>query len=91
MNDLFGQPINETAALAKPKRPKKTGHAAPIGTGPEGMKCKHCTHLVRYRLRSGRVFMKCKLMESTWTHGPGSDIKAKDKACSKFIHHHAQP
>jgi hypothetical protein len=40
MNDLFGNPITERAALARPQRPKKTGHAAPPGSGPKDMQCR---------------------------------------------------
>lgn len=84
MNDLLGVPISESAAIARPKRPKKTGHAAPAGSGPAGMRCKDCTHLVRARIRSGKIFSKCDLMRHTWTHGGGSDIRQRDPACNRF-------
>lgn len=83
MNDLFGQPINETEERAKAKRPKKTGHASAI-PGPAGKTCHDCEHIRRSTIRSGRSFTKCNLMRHAWTHGPGSDIRHKDAACSRF-------
>lgn len=82
--DLFGAAITAQSALAKPKKPKKTGHAAPPGSGPAGETCGSCAHRVRARIRSGRVFQKCGLMRHAWTHGPGSDIKAGSPACSRW-------
>lgn len=85
MNDLLGHPISESAVVARPKRPKKTGHAAPSGSGPAGMTCRQCEHLVRTRIRSGKTFSKCALMRHAWTHGGGSDIKQRDPACNRFM------
>lgn len=79
--DLFGVPMTEGAmpGLRSRTRAKKTGHAAPIGSGPSGETCKSCRYYVRVRYAG--IFRKCSLMREHWTHGPGSDIRAKDPAC----------
>ena len=64
-------------------RSKKRGHAAPPGTGPEGETCGSCAHIVRAG-SSKRIYMKCGLMRAVWTHGPGTDIRARDLACGKW-------
>lgn len=74
----------ERRLLFKTTARKNTGHAAAPGTGPFGQTCGTCEHLARTASGSGRVFRKCGLMESTWTHGPGTDIRARDLACSKW-------
>jgi hypothetical protein len=79
--DLFGAPMLEGTmpSLRSRAHPKKTGHAAPIGSGPSGESCKTCHHYVR--VNYGGIWRKCDLMRKFWTHGPGSDIRAKDPAC----------
>ena len=63
-------------------KPKKTGHAWQIGTGPAGETCKTCKH---YTLRQfAKAYRKCGLMRQHWTGGPGTDIKASDPACKKW-------
>lgn len=57
--------------------------AAPIGTGPEGETCRTCKHLARIRYHD-KNYLKCGLMEHHWTHGPGSDIRAKYAACREW-------
>lgn len=79
--DLFGEPVREGTmpGLRRAKRDKKTGHAAPIGSGPAGETCKTCRHYKRVKWAG--IYRKCGLMRSRWTHGPGSDIRANDAAC----------
>lgn len=62
--------------------PKKSGHAAPPGTGPEGETCKTCANLTRIRL--AKTYLKCLLREGTWTGGYGTDIRARDPSCHKW-------
>lgn len=62
------------------RRPKKTGHAWPPGTGPAGETCGSCRHRIR-KETGNRTYQKCGLMERQWTRGPGTDIRAKDAAC----------
>lgn len=83
VKDLFGNELTEAQAIAlmKRKATQPRGYAAPPGTGPAGETCKTCKHRVRLGVRSGRVFQKCGLNERNWTHGPGSDIRAKAPAC----------
>lgn len=57
----------------------KGGYPAAPGTGPTGETCGTCVHAVQVD-----GFYKCKLIESKWTHGYGTDIKLKSPACSKF-------
>lgn len=59
---------------------KKRGHAAQPGTGPKGETCGSCTNLHRTRL--AKTYLKCELRRSTWTGGGGTDVRAKDPACS---------
>ncbi len=54
-----------------------------IGTGPAGATCNICANYRRVKYH-GKIFLKCGLMETSWTHGPGSDIKAKWPACSYY-------
>ncbi len=82
-NDLFGVPITAASVMAKPGRPKKTGHAAPPGSGPAGETCKSCAHYSR-AAGGRRAYPKCGLMRHAWTHGPGSDIKASSPACNRW-------
>jgi hypothetical protein len=64
--------------------PKDRGHAAPPGTGPDGETCGTCEHYVRRETEARRVYRKCGRMEAQWTGGLGTDIRAKDKACSQW-------
>src|SRR6187402_922152 len=50
------------------------------GTGPEGIKCKTCSHL--FRKRYSKTYIKCDLRMNT--NGKGSDHKANWPACSKY-------
>ncbi len=87
--DLFGVQIVEVerafdqTGKAKRKPTKANGYAARPGSGPEGETCKTCEHL-RCVGGGSRFYSKCNLREGTWTHGPGSDIKQKSPACSKW-------
>jgi hypothetical protein len=56
-------------------------HAAPPGSGPDGETCGSCANLVRKRM--SKTYLKCSLMESKWTGGAGTDVRAKDPAWSK--------
>lgn len=56
------------------------GNAAPIGSGPQGETCKTCIHAV-CRTYSKR-YWKCDLVKATC--GPGSDIRLKWAACSRW-------
>jgi len=75
--DLFNQPIVDAR-----KTPKPLGHAGPVGSGPDGETCKTCKHLCR--VQYAKTYLKCGLLRKQWTHGPGTDIKAKDAACWKW-------
>jgi hypothetical protein len=69
------------SALRSTTTPKR-GHAARPGTGPEGETCGSCKHLARRQM--SKAYIKCGLTKATWTGGPGSDIRAKDPACSRW-------
>lgn len=79
MSDLFGG----LPASARPDRPVKHRglYAALPGTGPDGETCGSCEHIARHP--SGH-YRKCALVRDRWTHGPGTDIKARSPACSKW-------
>lgn len=79
--DLFGEPtpIRQLA----PGKGYTGGYAARPGTGPLGKTCRQCAHYTHANGRN-RAYPKCGLMESEWTNGKGSDIKAGSPACAKF-------
>lgn len=64
----------------RPTEPR--GHAAAPGSGPSGESCGSCRHLCR--IRHAKTYLKCGLMKSRWTGGPGTDIRAKDPACARW-------
>jgi hypothetical protein len=72
----------ERRRLLKATRSKKTGHAAPPGTGPEGETCGSCEHLFRNSM--ARTYFKCLLRRSTWTGGFGTDVRVRDPACKHW-------
>jgi len=82
---LFGVPAEHPNA----ERPKhlpakwKGAYIAQPGTGPENETCWTCQHYVR-KTHNGRAYLKCFLMRNVWTHGHGSDIRAKSPACNKW-------
>lgn len=83
--DLLGAIIKESAValnkFGKKKRvTKANGYAAQPGTGPEDEFCKTCAHY-RRTMTHAKSYPKCFLRERFWTHGPGSDIRAKSPAC----------
>ncbi len=72
MKDLFG---HDDEAL-----PKRRGHAARPGGGPEGETCKTCGSY-RSVAYHDKTYRKCGLMEHCWSHCDATDIRAKDPAC----------
>lgn len=58
-------------------------YAGKPGAGPTGKVCKDCKHYCRVGGHS-RAYLKCGLMRSAWTKGPGTDIKASTPACDVF-------
>jgi hypothetical protein len=97
--NISGEPIDMSALRAKApahrallgpdsKKRKPTppnGYAAPPGTGPEGKTCRDCTHKHTMSNTGAKSWIKCDLRRATWTHGPGSDIRASSPACAKFV------
>ena len=75
---LFGwdEPMKPT----KRKTGQPKGNAAPIGSGPKGETCRTCAHSRCVRL--AKVYHKCALVKATG--GPGTDIRLKWAACSRF-------
>jgi hypothetical protein len=67
----------------KPRKAKKgqpKGNAAPIGSGPKGETCKTCRHA--YAVKFAKTYHKCGLVYAT--SGPGTDIRLKWAACSRW-------
>jgi hypothetical protein len=81
MRDLLGNEISNEEALRilKRKAPQPNGYAQPPGSGPKGETCKTCKHLAR--IRYSKTYLKCALIKEGWTHGTGTDVKAKAPAC----------
>lgn len=61
-------------------------YAATPGTGPAGETCRSCLHYTHAANSEGRgkKWPKCGLMRALWTHGPGTDIRARSPACEKW-------
>lgn len=66
----------------KPTIPQ--GYAAQPGTGPEGKTCRDCRYKQTQSNTGAKSWIKCELRRATWTHGPGTDIRAGSPACAKF-------
>ena len=70
----------------QPMRPRKAqrgqpkGNAAPIGSGPTGETCRTCRHA--YSVGYSKNYWKCSLVKATG--GPGTDIRLKWAACSRW-------
>jgi hypothetical protein len=77
VKSLFGDQIPDVA----PKPKKDRAHPAPVGSGLEGETCRTCRHYRQVQYHD-YVHHKCGLVE--WTHGRGTDIRAKDQACRRW-------
>lgn len=77
MNTLFPDMPPE------PPKPKTGATAGACGRGPKGETCGTCQHFCRLRYHDKR-YLKCGLMKHAWTHGPGTDIRAKWEACEHW-------
>lgn len=86
MKDLFGNELTVEEAKSIEKKGKRRtvpkGNAAPIGSGPKGETCKTCKYAYRTGTGYGKGFWKCKLVRPT--RGPGTDIRLKWAACSRW-------
>lgn len=74
-------PKERRAIFRKPDKLRGL-HAAPVGSGPAGETCGSCVHL--HRREMSKTYLKCGLCEKAWTGGGGTDVKARDAACSKW-------
>ena len=82
MIGLFGDDVPTKRTRARGLK-FDAAHAATPGTGPVGEPCGSCAHY-RSLFRNVKRYRKCGLLERTWTHGPGTDIRAHDAACRKW-------
>lgn len=76
--NLLGETV-DTDELKKARR-KINPMVRAVGSGPEGMRCKHCRFL--YAKKYARTYYKCEWRGDT--NGPGTDHKINWPACSKF-------
>lgn len=81
VNHAF-QELDELADIIEAGPNWKRAYPAQPGTGPEGETCKTCEHL--HRNRQAKVYLKCWKMQTVWTGGGGSDVKARAPACSQW-------
>jgi hypothetical protein len=77
---MTGSLFPDLAPTSPLRRQRRRGHAAIPGTGPKGETCGTCAHLARHRM--AKTYLKCDLIR--WTSGPGTDVRAKDPACSRW-------
>lgn len=82
MKGLFGQQVKPTHSIHR-RVVIDMARPARLGTGPIGETCKTCRFYIRIRYHN-KIYRKCKLQEKVWTHGLGTDIRAKDPACSEW-------
>jgi hypothetical protein len=74
--DLFG--ASGTAYSGNP-----SAYAAAPGSGPAGKTCRDCEHAEGWTNRRGnKTYWKCGLVKHT--SGPGTDIRVRTPACSRF-------
>lgn len=69
---------------AKRKATQPKGHAQPPGSGPAGETCGTCAAYSRINDGTAGTFRKCGKAQHKWTHGPGSDIRKRDAACTEW-------
>lgn len=79
MSGLFGDEFQKGDGPPVSKRCT----AAPCGTGPEGETCGSCAYLTRAN-GGASYYLKCGKVKHLWTHGSGSDIRAKWAACREW-------
>ena len=81
---MTGELFADMPSSAAPDKPVKSRglYAALPGTGPAGETCRSCDHLSG-KLQSRRYY-KCELTRHLWTGGPGTDVKVRSPACSKW-------
>lgn len=80
-DELMIFPPHIEAQVTHAAKFRKGLYAALPGTGPSEETCGSCKHC--HRSYDGR-FRKCDLVRRLWTHGPGTDIKARAPACNKW-------
>lgn len=85
MTDLLTLPAHVLAAAALAERHRIRGHAGQPGAGPAGETCRSCGNYTHNQGDTARSYRKCGLMRAKWTGGPGSDVRAGDPACPKWI------
>ncbi|WP_231464755.1 hypothetical protein [Pedobacter sp. Leaf132] len=82
MKDLFGNDVSFDAVNRKNKSGalKINPCVGAYGKGPEGTRCKTCTHL--YCKSFGKRYYKCELRKDT--NGPATDHKVNWPSCRKY-------
>lgn len=86
--DLFGAPVVREGAMTDIERKRARrrlaeqpkGYAARPGSGPAGETCGSCKH--HYTAQWSKTYHKCDLIKAT--RGPGSDIRVRAPACSRW-------
>ena len=58
------------------------GYATLLRTGTDDETCGSCEHL--FRRRMAKMYLKCGLMQTQWTHGSPSDIRVGSLPCSRW-------
>lgn len=73
--DLFGEPVKLIDNIG--------AYAGRPGAGPAGKTCRECAYYSRVDYH-GKTYRKCGKIADRWTHGSGTDIKARTPACQFF-------
>ncbi len=74
-------PHERRVLFHKPAR-ENAGYPAPPGSGPAGETCRSCKNL--HRKQMAGTYLKCLLMEASWTGGGATDVKAGSPACARW-------
>lgn len=81
--DLFGKEVDykHPDNGKRGRNAQAKGYAGKPGSGPAGETCKTCEHYCRVN-HNAKHHLKCAVIEWRWTHGAGTDIKARSPACN---------
>ncbi len=88
MKDLFGNDVPDVDPALRRKTDRR--HPDRPGTGPVGETCGSCGHRVLIHYHN-KTYNKCGVLRGLWTHGPGTDLRRKDVACSHWVNKEARP
>lgn len=80
-----GPPLPPTEAMKlEALRLGRTCTPDRVGSGPAGETCGTCVYCVQSPTARRPSTLKCSVVQDWWTHGAGTDIRARWAACSHW-------